>query len=165
MVLPGRATFSAATYLNLGAAYFSQERYGEAIAALEAGQKLAPDLPVFTALLGNTYALMGRRKDALAQLEKLHRMARSSYVSPFQFAVVHAALGEHQQALEYLERAYDERAMIMPIVNVVPTFAPLRGHPQFEALLRQMNFPRSPTCLRDHRTGIRLVRPSGASPA
>jgi hypothetical protein len=48
-------------------------------------------------------------------------------------------LGEHERALDLLEQAYEGRAGGIFGIKGSFLFAPLRGHPRFQALLRKMN--------------------------
>ena len=58
---------------------------------------------------------------------------------PYYFAYVYTGLGDAERAMDYLERAVAERAG--PAYSIKGSFllAPLRAHPRFRALLRQMN--------------------------
>ena len=62
-----------------------------------------------------------------------------SYVSPYHFAYVLTGLGEMDRAMDYLERAVAERTGASYGIKGSFLFKPLRGHPRFSALLRQMN--------------------------
>jgi len=55
------------------------------------------------------------------------------------FAYVLTGLGEVDRAMDYLERAVAERTGASYGIKGSFLFKPLRGHPRFSALLRQMN--------------------------
>jgi hypothetical protein len=55
--------------------------------------------------------------------------------------MIHAALGENDEAMVWLEKAYQEREVQLVRAKVDPRFDPLRKDPDFQALLRRMNFP------------------------
>jgi hypothetical protein len=65
--------------------------------------------------------------------------AQSTYVSPYHFAYVYTGLDEADRAMDCLERAVAERTG--PAYGIKGSFllTPLRAHPRFRALLRQMN--------------------------
>ena len=65
--------------------------------------------------------------------------SRELYVPPYYFAYVYTGLGDADRAMDHLECAVAERAG--PAYSIKGSFllAPLREHPRFRALLRQMN--------------------------
>jgi len=60
---------------------------------------------------------------------------------PYPVARIYAALGKKDEALRWLEIAYKGRAPFMVFLKTEPRFDGLRCDPQFEDLLRRMNFP------------------------
>ena len=82
---------------------------------------------------------MGQTEPARAILGELEVLAKTRYVSPYHPAYVHVGLGEHERALDLLEQAYEQRAGGIFGIKGSFLFAPLRGHPRFQALLRKMN--------------------------
>jgi adenylate cyclase len=123
----------------LGWAYFFVGKIDEGLEQLERAVALAPGDSLHLGQLGEAYGLAGRTDKAREQLRKLEEMARVQYVSPYHLAYVHTALGEYDTAVEYLERAFYDRAGGIYGIKGSYLFAPLRGHPRFTALLRQMN--------------------------
>ena len=49
-------------------------------------------------------------------------------------------LGDNEQALAWLDKAYNERAVWMPLLKVDLKFDPLRNHPRFQELLKRVGF-------------------------
>ena len=43
--------------------------------------------------------------------------------------------------MEALERAYETKAVWLPLINVNPAFDDLQGDPRFEDLLRRVGIP------------------------
>ena len=64
---------------------------------------------------------------------------RREYVTPYYFAYVHTGLGEFDKAIDRLEQALAERSGGLYGIKASFLFAPLRGQPRFEALLKQLN--------------------------
>ena len=124
---------------TLGWAYFLKGRHEEGLAELEAAVAMAPGSLMWLAQLGEAHALAGNVARAHEILRSLEDCARELYVPPYYFAYVHTGLGDAERALDYLERAVAERAG--PAYSIKGSFllAPLRAHPRFRALLRQMN--------------------------
>jgi hypothetical protein len=56
-------------------------------------------------------------------------------------ATIEAHLGDEDQAFALLEKAFKEREGSIYLLNVSPSFDPLRDDPRFADLLRRMKFP------------------------
>ncbi len=123
----------------LGWANMLMGRTGEGLAALERAVSLTPESTLFTAQLGQAYALAGREESAREILQNLHALARERYVSPYHFAYVHTGLGERDAAMDWLERAYEQHAGAIYGIKGSFLFKSLHGHPRFQALLAKMN--------------------------
>jgi hypothetical protein len=89
--------------------------------------------------LGEAYALAGRTSQAREVLAELERRSWTEYVSPYHFAYVYTGLGDSESAMDWLERAVAQRTGSAYGIKGSFLFAPLRSHPRFHALLRQMN--------------------------
>ena len=124
---------------TLGWAQFKMGHTDEGLATLERAVAVAPDNTQWLAQLGQAYALAGRAERARDVLRQLEHRARTSYISPYLLAFVHTGLGEHERALDLLERALAERTGAVYGIKGSFLFAPLRGHPRFQALLKQIN--------------------------
>jgi TolB-like protein len=123
---------------TLGWAYFLAGRRDEGLAELEHAVATAPDTMMWLAQLGEAYGLAGNTARAREILHDVERRARDVYVPPYHFAYLHTGLGDADRALDYLERAVAERAGPAYSIKGSFLFAPLRGHPRFQALLRTM---------------------------
>ncbi len=60
---------------------------------------------------------------------------------PYSIAAHFAAVGDKRQALDALERAYAERSLEMPLLNVDPSFTTLQTEPRFQRLTAKIGFP------------------------
>ncbi len=74
--------------------------------------------------------------DAPPAAEKYRR-----YLDPCWIAYTYTGLGEKQKALQWLERGYQQRSRLMMYLKVMKELDSLRSEPQFQDLLRRMNFP------------------------
>jgi serine/threonine-protein kinase len=54
---------------------------------------------------------------------------------------VYTGLGDTQKALDWLERAYDERGILVAWLKTWPLYDPLRNEPRFKELLARMKYP------------------------
>jgi tetratricopeptide (TPR) repeat protein len=131
----------------LGCAHASQSRYQAALPELEKAVELSNRLPWMVAALAVGYGEAGRTEEARRLLEELRTRAGSEYVRALHLAGVCAALGETEAAFAWLEKAYDERDVALPLLReggcLPPTSlmalpVPLRGDPRYQALLRKI---------------------------
>ena len=129
-------------YTSLGRAYADEGKYLDAIRMLEKGRALAGDVPNILAAMGQVYALGGETGSAREILATLEQMRAHCHVPSTAFAVVHLGLGEHERALDCLENACREHELPLTSIKMHPVYAPLRPHPRFQALLRQLHFIR-----------------------
>ena len=99
---------------------------------------LAPGDAIWLAQLGSLYALTGDEAKARGIVHDLEETGKSTFVSPYHLAYVHAGLGEHDRAIDLLEQAV--RTRTGPAYGIGGSFLyePLRRHPRFVALLREM---------------------------
>ena len=130
-------------YDALAQCYIETRVYDKALAALEAEGRIV-ETAWRRALLGYTYARMGRNAEAMAALEELKLSAKKGYVSPYCLALVHAGLGQDEAAIDELQRAYEYRCEELVNADAVgglrtdPRLDSLRGHPRFQALLKKV---------------------------
>lgn len=110
----------------------SERRYAEAIAILE-GEPSAND-PDSVAILVNVYAAAGRAGDARRTLDRLLRLNADDYEIAFSLAESYASLGDVDQTVRWLEKAFAERSGSLLLLNLDPSFAPVRADPRFLAL-------------------------------
>jgi hypothetical protein len=88
--------------------------------------------------LGLTYVASGSRPQAEALFDELSSRWNREYVPPTTLSFLSAALGRIDEAFEWLERAYDERDMLMTWLKLLPHFDPLRDDPRFTSMLKKM---------------------------
>ena len=105
----------------LGITYGQGARHEEAIAELSQAATLAGGSLEIKADLGRVYAKMGATDEAREALRQLGARSVEQYVSPVNIAKLHVGLGEIDQAFEWLEKAYEERSIKLPLFTVDPT--------------------------------------------
>lgn len=113
-------------------------RYDEALTAAQKASQFSGGNTEATALIGYTYALMGRRAEAEKVLQELHALSSQKFVPPYNLATVYLGLGDSEKTLEWLEKAYQERDVHMVFLNVEPKWDSLHGSPHFQSLLRRV---------------------------
>ncbi len=126
------------TRYYLGAILLQMGRHDDAVAAMEAdvgasfrGQILG------TLVLANAAA--GRMPAAKDAFERLTEAARHEYISPVSFVYAWLGLGDQERALAALNDAVEIRSAGLMSLLVDPRFDPLRGHEEFQQVLRRMN--------------------------
>jgi serine/threonine protein kinase/Tfp pilus assembly protein PilF len=120
---------------RLGEVYGQLGRYDEAIATFERMRELTPEAEdLFQAEIARVYALMGRQREARQIISRV----KGNVVV---IARVYAALGDKDEAFRILEKAIEERRMLLVQVKEDPPFENLHSDPRWKVLLRRMNFP------------------------
>jgi TolB-like protein/Tfp pilus assembly protein PilF len=90
--------------------------------------------------LAGVYSRAGDKDRALEWLEKAIA-AQIGLGSPVTIATIYTELGEPELAVATLEKAHAQRNPFMVYLNSDERWDPLRDHPRFQDLVRQMNFP------------------------
>ena len=129
---------SARGRATLGWAELLAGRCDEGLPDLERAVALSPGSTQWLAQLGAGFATCGQQERARGILRDLEELARTSFISPYHLAYVHTSLGEHDRAIDLLADA--KRTRTGPTFGIGGSFlfAPLRAHPRFQALLREM---------------------------
>ena len=125
----------------LGASYREQGRFAEALEEYRRAQGYVGELPLYGYAI--TYARMGRTAEAREGLGRLVAYARHHYVNPLHLAAIHVSLGESDQAFAMLERAVDDRTVLVAGISFWPEFDAIRSDPRFEALVARHGLPRA----------------------
>ncbi len=93
---------------------------------------------------GLALAYLGRRDEAVREGERgvgLLPISRDGYSGPYlqhQLVRIYLILGEREKALDLLEPLLKVSYFLSPAwLAIDPNFAPLKGHPRFEALRRK----------------------------
>ncbi len=125
-------------HATLGWALLLNGAPDEGIGHLQKAVSLSANTTSWLGQLGEAYGLAGRTDEARDVLRQLEERSRTSFVSPYTLAYVYTGLGEAERAIELLERAVGERTGATYGIKSSFLFAPLRSHPRFQGLLREM---------------------------
>jgi len=123
---------------TLGWALFLGGSADEGIAHLRNAVAYSAKTTSWLGQLGEALGLAGRTDEARDVLRQLEERSQASFVSPYTFAYVYTGLGQADRAIDLLERAVRERTGAAYGIKGSFLFAPLRTHPRFQALLREM---------------------------
>ncbi len=119
---------------------YLQQRKGKRAIQLLRSMPVAPqDADARAASLALAYAETGDTAKATEMLGPLLNDLRDGRPLAVPIAKVYTALGDHQKAIEMLQTGFNRRESAILFLNVEPLLAPLRGEPQFQTLLQQIN--------------------------
>ena len=90
--------------------------------------------------LAVVYEKLGRDADAQAELGKMKAALGDS--AAYQYATIYAQWGDRAKALQWLDTAMRLRDPGLEGLKIDPLMDPLRREPRFQAILRELNFPR-----------------------
>ena len=122
-----------------GAADVSGGRFDRAVSRLERAAARASTNPFTNGTLGWAFAAAGRMKEAHRVLETL-RVRAVPGATVLSEAWLLAALGDRNAAIEVLQRACDEKQLLVPFTGL-PGFDPLRADPRFATVVERMGLP------------------------
>lgn len=129
---------AAIAHLGLGRFLSAAGRHDEAVAMIRSGPNR--DIPPVQAELARILYVAGRADDAdplAAQLEQAYAERR---LAADQLAFVELARGRNERALALLREAVDAHLPSAIWIGVDPRFDALRGTPEFQDLIRQLQF-------------------------
>jgi len=113
-------------------------RHEQALTAAQKAVEASQGAPHAVAMLGYARAAAGHRAEAEKVLEDFQDWSRARYVPSYYMGLICAGLGDKDRAFLWLEKALQERFVLMCYLRVEPAFDGLRGDPRFAGLLRQM---------------------------
>ena len=120
--------------------YQRKGEYQQTLDVLQNAHRLSGGtLPWAECALGVTYYLLDQKDKADEIMHKLLEGKKEGYVPCFSLANNYLVRGDMDKALEWMEKAYEFHDFLMPFLNVVPDWEPLRSHPRGKALLKKMN--------------------------
>jgi len=129
-----------AAHSMLGQTFEAEGKLSEAIAEYDKVRELAPT-PASYAVLAFAHAKAGRSAEARKILDELTNQSRDRYIGAYALAVVHLALGENEEGLRFLEKALEDRDILLQgfygSIKTDKRLDSLRGNPRFERLVER----------------------------
>jgi hypothetical protein len=74
-------------------------------------------------------------------LRELEDEAKTRYVPPCLIAALYVGLGDQERAFAWLEKAFQERDVLLMTLNVESHLDPLRSDRRFQDLVRRVGLP------------------------
>ena len=62
-------------------------------------------------------------------------------IPPIAEALFYYSLGENNQAMEWLNKSYEAKDFWLATLRVDPIWDPMRNEPEFQKLMKKMDFP------------------------
>ena len=116
-------------------------RRAAAVAALARTKSVWKDVPLVAAGAGLAYAIAGRRAEATRMLRRLEAQRKRRNIPATYIGIVYAGLGNYDAAFQWLERAFEERADGLTLLNAEPLGERFRADPRFVSLVRRIGLP------------------------
>lgn len=125
----------------LARSYLAKGLVREAMATFEKAVEHSGGSPVMKARLGYAQAAIGKTAEAKRILLELEHEGRERYVAPCLIAALYVALGDKEQAFAWLEKAYQQRDVLLMTLNIESYLDPLRSDSRFQELVRRVGLP------------------------
>ena len=141
------------TRVNMDAGWvlLHAHRFDDAIRQAKRALELEPGLPEANACIVRALLSQQKYKEAVEAIPSLRgkpgnpeEILKEAYrqkpavADPITMAQRYAFLSENTNALDALDRAYEARSILMPLLKTEPSFTPLHAEPRFQALARKI---------------------------
>ncbi len=124
-------------HLFISDVYSEKEMYAEAVVALKKAGEISGNSQS-QAYRAYALAKWGKPEEARGLLDELLKLSKERYVPPYILAVVYNGLGESEIALDHLEKAFEDKNVLMVFLKVEPKWNNLRAEPRFTELIKRM---------------------------
>jgi TolB-like protein/Flp pilus assembly protein TadD len=96
------------------------------------------DVPLVATGVGLAQAIAGRKKHAVTILERLEAQRKQRYIPAIYIGILCAALRDYDRAFKWLDRAFEERADGLVLLNADPMVDGMRKEPRFQAFIQRL---------------------------
>jgi len=127
-------------HYNLGVGYEGTGKFQEAISEYQKAIELSDGSQGPAIGLAHAYSASGKKAAAEKILRDLERKSKEISISPYTMATIYAGLGENDRAFEFLEKAYSEKSLDIPVLLKSDFLLDgLRADPRFQNMLRRLS--------------------------
>ena len=165
-----RDPLHAISHWKLGLCYYFAAQFGEAVRTFKHAQLLDHSFAEAYRWQGLALGKLGQFDKALANIDKAHRLMdgqgpaafnrlqiqalmgdrravlqaveKTNYLDPCDPAELYTQLDMHEQALDFLEQGLSQRSVMMVSLKHYWMWDPIRSHPRFQTICKQMYFDR-----------------------
>jgi len=109
-----------------------------AVAAFTGAKRGWDDVPLMAAGAGLAHAIAGRKPEAARILRRLREQRKHRNIPATYLGILCAGLKDYKGAFEWLEKAFEERADGLTLLNAEPMLDGFRKDLRFQALVRRM---------------------------
>jgi tetratricopeptide (TPR) repeat protein len=120
--------------MNYGAALMGSGRPRDAALALERAYSMSP-IPIVLSALAEAYNLSGEASQCDEAVERLRRVYRETGVSPVVMALGSLAAERTDEAVEWVEKAFEQHDVRLPLLSQTTAFDRIRGHEKVKTIL------------------------------
>ena len=85
----------------------------------------------------------GGFREGLRAVTRIQTQAETQVGQQYALAMLLATIGDTEEAMTWLERAYEERDLLLINAKTEPRLDSLRSDPRFQELVRRIGFPES----------------------
>ncbi len=136
-------------YYALGLAQTLAGRPHEAVKTFERGIEHS-HMPILMGWLVEAHVQNDDAERAHAALEQMLELAKNGNPMPLPIAVAAASLGENELAFTWLEKAVEQRDILVAYITVLPSLRKLHDEPRYKQLLDRMKLRHPSTQRRRH---------------
>lgn len=139
-------------YYALGIAQTLAGRPHEAVQTFERGIEHS-HMPFLMGWLAEAHVRNGNVERARGTLEQMIELAKNGNPMAMPIAVAAASLGETELAFTWLEKAVEQRDILVPYITVLPSLRALHDEPHYKQILERMKLRHPSTQRRHHVAG------------
>jgi serine/threonine protein kinase/Tfp pilus assembly protein PilF len=132
--------YLGAAYFQVGRIYVKKGMLDEAFSSFQKSLELVVFAGWAESGIALIHILRGERNKAEQILHDLLERKKTMHVSSYCIASIYFHLGEIDKTLEFLEKAYQERDILMPFIKVFTESIDIRSDPRFLPLVKKMGF-------------------------
>ena len=134
------SSFLAYTSLSMG--LYGLGKYEEAIESIKLAVSVSGRHQYALFMMSWVYSKLDNISEAQKILDELKVRSDTEFISTLSLSVAAYSSKQYDEAFTFLEKAFEEKASLLPSIDVYPFFSFLHTDPRFQPFLKRMNFPK-----------------------